>query len=325
MKKFPIFPIPGRGDFIRQPLYVGDFIKIIESCILNFEINGVFDITGLQQITYLKLMKLIKNNINNKPLFIFIPIKIFSFLLKIWSLISKNPAFTDTQLKALTAGDKFEVINWPKIFSVTPTNIKEAIKLNIPIVAIVDTNSNPSGINFPIPGNDDARRAINLYCELIKQTILDAQKNIKHVENEEIGKDVGMHIIAKKPLSILSENFPSDILEREKELFLAETEKLGKPKEISEKIVQGKIQKLYKDNCLMEQMFVKDDSLSVKKHLAQANARFEITGAYKKSVYSISVVFNEFQRFSVSFMESQSILESFSGFLRVSVYFRVIQ
>ena len=47
--------------------------------------------------------------------------------------------------------------------------------------------------------------------------------------------------------------------------------------------------------------------------------------SYKKSVYSISVVFNEFQRFSVSFMESQSILESFSGFLRVSVYFRVIQ
>ena len=47
--------------------------------------------------------------------------------------------------------------------------------------------------------------------------------------------------------------------------------------------------------------------------------------SYKKSVYSISVVFNEFQRFSVSFMEFQSILESFSGFLRVSVHFRVIQ
>ena len=82
----------------------------------------------------------------------------------------------------------------PDMIFIVDTNIeelavKEAIKLNIPIVAIVDTNSNPSGINFPIPGNDDARRAINLYCELIKQTILDAQKNIKHVENEEIEKD----------------------------------------------------------------------------------------------------------------------------------------
>ena len=56
--------------------------------------------------------------------------------------------------------------------------VKEAQKLNIPIVAVIDTNSDPTGINFPIPGNDDARRAINLYCELVKQTILDAQKNI---------------------------------------------------------------------------------------------------------------------------------------------------
>jgi len=56
--------------------------------------------------------------------------------------------------------------------------VKEASKLNIPIVAIVDSNSDPTKINFPIPGNDDARRAINLYCDLAKQTILDAQKYI---------------------------------------------------------------------------------------------------------------------------------------------------
>ena len=63
--------------------------------------------------------------------------------------------------------------------------VKEALKLNIPIVAIVDTNSDPTGINFPIPGNDDARRAINLYCELVKQTILDTQEHIRTKESEE--------------------------------------------------------------------------------------------------------------------------------------------
>jgi len=63
--------------------------------------------------------------------------------------------------------------------------VKEASKLKIPIVAIVDTNSDPTGINFPIPGNDDARRAINLYCELIKKTILDAQKNISKTDEED--------------------------------------------------------------------------------------------------------------------------------------------
>tara|TARA_Y100000590_G_scaffold310593_1_gene350884 strand:+ start:2508 stop:3428 length:921 start_codon:yes stop_codon:yes gene_type:complete len=78
----------------------------------------------------------------------------------------------------------------PDMIFIIDTNIedlavKEAFKLNIPIVAIVDTNSDPTGINFPIPGNDDARRAINLYCELIKQTVLDAQKNISKAAIED--------------------------------------------------------------------------------------------------------------------------------------------
>ena len=64
--------------------------------------------------------------------------------------------------------------------------VKEASKLNIPIVAIVDTNSDPTRINFPIPGNDDARRAINLYCELIKKTILDAQKHTSTTDEEDL-------------------------------------------------------------------------------------------------------------------------------------------
>ena len=86
----------------------------------------------------------------------------------------------------------------PNMIFIIDTNVeslavKEAQKLNIPIVAIIDTNSDPTGINFPIPGNDDARRAINLYCELIEKTILDAQKNKtieKNIEtSEEIQKD----------------------------------------------------------------------------------------------------------------------------------------
>ena len=78
----------------------------------------------------------------------------------------------------------------PNMIFIIDTNIedlavKEALKLNIPIVAIIDTNSDPTKINFPIPGNDDARRAINLYCDLIKRTILDAQKHITTKSSEE--------------------------------------------------------------------------------------------------------------------------------------------
>ena len=56
--------------------------------------------------------------------------------------------------------------------------IKESLKLSIPIIAILDTNSDPEGIDFPIPGNDDARRSIDLYCSLVKETINNAKKNI---------------------------------------------------------------------------------------------------------------------------------------------------
>ena len=54
--------------------------------------------------------------------------------------------------------------------------IQESVKLGIPIMAILDSNSNPDGIDFPIPGNDDARRAIDLYCNLVKETIENAKK-----------------------------------------------------------------------------------------------------------------------------------------------------
>ena len=67
---------------------------------------------------------------------------------------------------------------------------QESVKLGIPIVAILDSNSNPDGIDFPIPGNDDARRAIDLYCNIIKETIENAKKAtpIKTEETSEIEK-----------------------------------------------------------------------------------------------------------------------------------------
>jgi small subunit ribosomal protein S2 len=72
----------------------------------------------------------------------------------------------------------------PQLIFIIDTNIEalavnEARKLNIPIVAILDTNSDPTNIQHPIPGNDDARRSINLYCDLLKETIVNASKFIE--------------------------------------------------------------------------------------------------------------------------------------------------
>ena len=65
----------------------------------------------------------------------------------------------------------------PDILFIIDTNkesiaVKEATKLNIPVAAVIDSNSDPEGITFPIPGNDDALRAIDLYCDLASQSVL---------------------------------------------------------------------------------------------------------------------------------------------------------
>ena len=78
----------------------------------------------------------------------------------------------------------------PDLIFIIDTNIEslavaEAKKLGIPIIAVLDTNSDPTGIDFPIPGNDDARRSINLYCELLKNTIKNAEKFIKGSDEKE--------------------------------------------------------------------------------------------------------------------------------------------
>ena len=78
----------------------------------------------------------------------------------------------------------------PDLIFIIDTNIEslavaEAKKLKIPIIAVLDTNSDPTGIDFPIPGNDDARRSINLYCDLLKDTIKDAEKFIQKPEIKE--------------------------------------------------------------------------------------------------------------------------------------------
>ena len=75
----------------------------------------------------------------------------------------------------------------PDLIFIIDTNIDvavaEAKKLGI-LIAVLDTNSDPTGIDFQIPGNDDARRSINLYCELLKSTIKDAEKFIKGSEDK---------------------------------------------------------------------------------------------------------------------------------------------
>ena len=80
----------------------------------------------------------------------------------------------------------------PDILFVIDTNkeqiaIKEANRLGIPVVAIIDTNSDPAGITFPIPGNDDAARAVALYCELVGKAIIEGISKSQSASGIDIG------------------------------------------------------------------------------------------------------------------------------------------
>ena len=129
----------------------------------------------------------------------------------------------------------------PDMIFIIDTNVedlavKEALKLNIPIVAVVDTNSDPTRINFPIPGNDDARRAINLYCELVKKTVLEAQKNISTANQEELKK------VDKVDLKV--ENKNEEKVKQVKKISKKEDLKNKEAKKTPKKIVKSFISKV---------------------------------------------------------------------------------
>jgi len=132
-------------------------------------------------------------------------------------LSAENRGFTKKELLKMSGqrdklqrslGGIMEMKKVPDLVFIIDTNyeslaIKESIKLGIPIIAILDTNSNPEGIDYPIPGNDDARRSIDLYCNLMKETIDDAKQNIKSTAEEIKQDDKLLHEKKEKPIKAL--------------------------------------------------------------------------------------------------------------------------
>lgn len=101
----------------------------------------------------------------------------------------------------LTLGGIKDMAGTPDMIIVIDTNkekiaIQEANNLNIPVVAIIDTNSTPDDIDYPIPGNDDALRAIELYCDLFSATVLDGLQS----QMNKAGIDAGEALVVKEDL-----------------------------------------------------------------------------------------------------------------------------
>ncbi len=88
----------------------------------------------------------------------------------------------------------------------------------------------------------------------------------------ELASEVGMQAVAMSPAYLNPSDVPADILAKEKEIYLEQLKNEGKPADIAEKIVGGKINKFYEENCLNKQSFIKDDKMSVEKYLESKGA-----------------------------------------------------
>jgi elongation factor Ts len=81
-------------------------------------------------------------------------------------------------------------------------------------------------------------------------------------------KDIAMHIAASDPRFIRKEDVTEDVLEKEREIYAAQARATGKPENVLEKIVDGRMSKYYSEACLLEQPFVKDPAITVRDHIA---------------------------------------------------------
>jgi len=80
----------------------------------------------------------------------------------------------------------------------------------------------------------------------------------------QLGKDVAMHIAATNPISVTPDDISADVLNKEREIYLEQAKTSNKPDNIIEKMVEGRVKKFYKENVLLEQVFVKDPNKTIK-------------------------------------------------------------
>lgn len=128
MAKTPVFPIPGDGRYMRQPLYERDFCRCIAACIETQPDAATYDIVGDTRIDYVDIIRTIKRAKGLHTLIVHIPYGFFRLLLRVYAVFSRKPPFTADQLKALTAGDDFSGVDTQAVFGVEQTPFEAAIR-----------------------------------------------------------------------------------------------------------------------------------------------------------------------------------------------------
>jgi len=128
MERVPVFPIPGHGRYMRQPLYNRDFCRAILACMRRPQNGAVYDLVGPDRIDYIDMIRAIRDVKGLRTPVVRIPYRLFWVLLKTYALFSSKPPFTADQLKALTAGDAFTGVDIEATFGFKPTPFREALR-----------------------------------------------------------------------------------------------------------------------------------------------------------------------------------------------------
>jgi uncharacterized protein YbjT (DUF2867 family) len=128
MERVPVFPIPGHGRYMRQPLYSRDFCRAILDCMRRQPNGAVYDLVGPDQIDYIDIVRAIRDVKGLKTPIMPIPYGLFYLLLKLYAFFSSKPPFTVEQLKALKAGDEFKGVNIDAVFGFRPTPFHEGLR-----------------------------------------------------------------------------------------------------------------------------------------------------------------------------------------------------
>ena len=95
----------------------------------------------------------------------------------------------------------------------------------------------------------------------------------RNEEFRDFVKEVAMQITASQPLFVRREDIPEDLVEREKNIYVAQVKESGKPETAWEKIIKGKLEKYYQEQCLLEQAFIKDPKITIQDLMAQKIAK----------------------------------------------------
>lgn len=173
-------------------------------------------------------------------------------------------------VKELRAKTSAGMMDCKKALEATGGDTEKAIKyLRKKGIAAASSKLNRKALNGAVGSYIHLYGKIGVLVEVNCETDFVANTG----EFKEFVKNITMQIAASNPKFINREEVPNDVIEKEKEIFYAQVEKSGKPAPIIGKIVEGKLEKYFKENCLKEQVFIKDNSKNINQLLLELIAK----------------------------------------------------